>query len=119
MSVAWDMLLIVSYPPATVVLAVLCGPGGLPVVPYRMPIDSDRGRVGEREMACLKRCFVVLAVGVTLLVGLTQCVIAPVDPMPSAYVVSPPVVIVRPYRAYRPYRPYGPYYGWYPRAYRW
>jgi hypothetical protein len=93
-----------------------CVAGGLPVVLYRLPIDSDRGRVGERKMACLKRCFVTLAVGVTLLVGLTQCVIAPVAPAPSAYVVSPPVVVVRPYRAYRPYRPY---YGWYPRAYRW
>jgi hypothetical protein len=110
------MLSIASYPCATVALAALCGPGGLPVVLYCMPIDSDRGQVGEREMACLKRCFVALAVGVTLLVGLTQCVIAPVAPAPSGYVVSPPVVVVRPYRVYRPYRPY---YGWYPRAYRW
>jgi hypothetical protein len=74
-------------------------------------------------MARLKRWFVALAVGVTLLVSLTQCVIAPVAPAPSAYVVSPPpVVVVRPYRAYRPYRPYRhyrPYYGWYPHAYRW
>jgi hypothetical protein len=76
-------------------------------------------------MACLKRWFVVMAVGVTLLAGLTNCVVAPVAPASSGYVVSPPVVVIRPYRAYRPYRPYHPYHayrhhhGWYPYAYRW
>jgi hypothetical protein len=64
-------------------------------------------------MRCLKRCFVVIAVGVTLLIGLTNCVIAPVAPAPPRYAVSPPVVVVR------PYHPYRPYYGWYPYAYRW
>jgi hypothetical protein len=63
-------------------------------------------------MKCLKRWIVALAVGVTLLTGMTNCVIAPAAPLPSGYVVSPPVVVVR------PYHPYRPYYGWYPYAYR-
>ncbi len=62
-------------------------------------------------MKCLKRWIVALAVGVTLLAGMTNCVIAPAAPVPSGYVVSPPVVV-------RPYHPYRPYYGWYPYAYR-
>lgn len=78
--------------------------------------------MGEPSMRSLKRWFVVVAVGMTLLVGLTNCVIAPAAPVPSGYVVSPPVVVVRPYRPYRyyhPYHPYRPYYGWHPRAYGW
>lgn len=64
-------------------------------------------------MRYLKRWCYVVAVGVTFLVGLTNCVVAPVAPVPSGYMVSPPVVVVR------PYHPYRPYYGWYPRPYRW
>jgi hypothetical protein len=63
-------------------------------------------------MMCLKRWFIALAVGVTLLAGLASCVITPAAPVHSGYVVSPPVVVIR------PYRPYRPYYGWYPYAYR-
>jgi hypothetical protein len=78
-------------------------------------------------MVRLKRWFVAMAVGGTLLVGLTGCVVAPAAPVPSGYVVSPPAVVVRPYygyRIYRPYRfyrPYRPYYGygWHPYRYRW
>ena len=68
--------------------------------------------MGEPRMKCLKRWIVAIAVGVTLLAGLASCVVAPVAPAPPGYVVSPPVVVIR------PYRPYRPYYGWYPYAYR-
>jgi hypothetical protein len=71
-------------------------------------------------MKGLKRWFVVLAMGVTLLVGLTHCVVVPAPPV-TGYEVSPPVVVVRPYQPYRPYYgwyPYRPHYGWYPHAYR-
>jgi hypothetical protein len=62
----------------------------------------------------LTRWFVVLALGVALLGGLTQCVVVPAPPVSAAYVAPPPLVVVRPYRSYRPY------YGWYPyRHYRW
>ena len=76
-------------------------------------------------MRRLKRWLVTMSLGGTLLVGLTNCVVAP---GPPGYVVSPPVVVIRPYRAYRhyhPHRPYHPhhhhrhYYGRYPHAYRW
>jgi hypothetical protein len=76
-------------------------------------------------MVSLKRWFVVMAVGGTLLLGLTSCVVAPVAPAPPGYVASPPVVVIRPYRPYRYYqpyhyhRPYRPYYGWYPYSHRW
>ena len=78
-------------------------------------------------MVRLKRWFVVMAMGGTLLVGLTSCVVAPAAPVPSGYVVSPPAVVVRPYRGsrvyrpYRLYRPYRPYYGygWHPYRYQW
>lgn len=71
-------------------------------------------------MTCLKRWFVVLAMGVILLVGLTQCVVVPAPPVSAGYVAPPPVVVVRPYRPYHPYYgwyPYRPYSGWYPYAY--
>jgi hypothetical protein len=71
-------------------------------------------------MPCLTRWFVVIAIGVTLLVGLTQCVVVPGPPVSAAYVAPPPVVVVRPYRPYRPYYgwyPYRHYYRWYPYAY--
>jgi hypothetical protein len=73
-------------------------------------------------MAWVKRWFAVVALGGTLLAGLTNCVVAPVEP---GYVASPPVVVIRPYRPYRHYHPYGyhrpyrPYYGWYPYGPRW
>jgi hypothetical protein len=72
-------------------------------------------------MAWVKRWFAVMALGGTLLVGLTNCVVAPVEP---GYVVPPPVVIIRPYRPHRhyhahPYRYYRPYYGWHPYGHRW
>jgi hypothetical protein len=73
-------------------------------------------------MVSMKRCFVVMAMGVTLLVGLTHCVIAPAAPAPAGYVVAPPVVVIRPYRPYHPYHPYRayrPHHGWYPHSYRW
>jgi hypothetical protein len=76
-------------------------------------------------MGCLKRWFMAMGVGVALLVGLTNCVVAPVAPAPSGYVVAPPPVVIHPYRVYRPYRPYHPYrpyrpyYGRYPYGYRW
>jgi hypothetical protein len=73
-------------------------------------------------MACLRRWFVTMAVGLALLAGLTNCVVAPVHPVSSGYVVTPPVVVIRPHRSYRYYRPYHPYrshYGWYPYSYRW
>ena len=79
-------------------------------------------------MGCLKRWFVVMAMGGTLLVGLTNCVVAPAAPLPSGYVMSPPAVVVPPYRYYRPYRyhrpyryyrPYRPYYSWSPYSYGW
>ncbi|MBI3325529.1 MAG: hypothetical protein HYZ81_02340 [Nitrospinae bacterium] len=63
-------------------------------------------------MESLKRWFVVMAVGVTLLASLTNCVIVPVDPVPAGYVMSPPYVAVR------PYYPYRAYYGRYPYGYR-
>lgn len=74
-------------------------------------------------MGWVKRCFAVMALGGTLLVGLTNCVVAPVEP---GYVASPPVIVIRPYRPhryyhshpYRDYRPYRPYYG-YPYGHRW
>ena len=76
-------------------------------------------------MASLKHCFVVLAVGVTLLLGLTNCVVAP-GPGPSGYVVAPPAVVIQPYGSYsyyyphRSYRPYhNPHGGWYPHRHRW
>jgi hypothetical protein len=71
-------------------------------------------------MPCLTRWFVVLAMGATLLVGLTQCVVVPAPPVSAGYVAPPPVVVVRPYRPYRPYdgwHPYRPSYGWYPYVY--
>jgi hypothetical protein len=74
-------------------------------------------------MAGLKQWSVVIALGGTLIVGMTNCVVAPA-PVPSGYVVSPPVVVIRPdypHRYYYPYRysrPYRPYDGWYPR-HRW
>jgi hypothetical protein len=88
---------------------------------YRSPSHHTRDRVrvsanafmGELLMRCLKRWFFVMALGVTPLAGLTNCVVAPVAPAPPGYVVSPPVVVIR------PYRPYRPYYGWYPYAHRW
>jgi hypothetical protein len=73
-------------------------------------------------MRFLQRSVITMVMGVTLLVGLSGCVVAPMAPAPSGYVVSPPVVIVRPYRMYRPYHPYRayrPYYGGYPYAHRW
>jgi hypothetical protein len=69
-------------------------------------------------MAWVKRWFVMMALGGTLLVGPTGCVVVPVE---SGYVASPPVVVIRPYRHYHPhgyYRPYRPYYG-YPYGHRW
>jgi hypothetical protein len=74
-------------------------------------------------MAWVKRWFAVMGLGGTLLAGLTNCVVAPVEP---EYVASPPVVVIRPYRPhrhyhyhpYRDYRPYRPYYG-YPYGHRW
>ena len=73
-------------------------------------------------MVCVKRWFVTMALGGMLLIGLTSCVVAPVDP---GYVPPPPVVVIRPYQPYRYYepyryyRPYRPYYGWYPYGRRW
>jgi hypothetical protein len=78
--------------------------------------------VGELKMVCLKRWFMAMVVGGTLLAGLTSCVVAPVEP---GYVAPPPVVVIRPYQPYRYYepyryyRPYRPYYGWYPYGHRW
>ena len=76
-------------------------------------------------MASLKQWFVVLAVGVMLMVGLTNCVVAP-GPGPSGYVVAPPAVVIQPYRPYPyyyPYQYYRPYHhphrGWYPYRHRW
>ena len=72
-------------------------------------------------MKCLKQWLVVIAVELTLLVGMANCVVVPATPVPSGYVVSPPSVVVRPYYSYRPqpyYYPYRhyyghrPYYGW-------
>ncbi|MDQ3831324.1 MAG: hypothetical protein M3361_18910 [Candidatus Tectomicrobia bacterium] len=76
-------------------------------------------------MAYVKRWFVAMMVGGTFLIGLTSCVVAPVDPVSPGYVVSPPVVVIRPHPYYRPYYPYGyyrpyrPYGGWYRNPYRW
>jgi hypothetical protein len=75
-------------------------------------------------MAWVKRWFTMIALGGMLLVSLTNCVVAPVEP---GYVASPPVVVIRPYRPhrhyhyhpYRHYRPYRPYYGWPHHPYRW
>jgi hypothetical protein len=73
-------------------------------------------------MAWVKRWFAVMALGGTLLVGSTSCVVAPVEP---GYVASPPVVVIRPYHYHRHYHPYGyyrpyrPYYGWHRHPYRW
>lgn len=88
------------------------------------PRPRHTARVGELKMAGVKRWLVTLVVGGTLLVGLTHCVVVP-DPVPSGYVVTPPVVVIRPYRPYRYYapypyyRPYRPYYGWHPYGRRW
>jgi hypothetical protein len=65
-------------------------------------------------MGWVKRWFVMMAVGGTLLAGPAGCVVAPVEP---AYVASPPAVIIRhdrhdyPRRYYRPYRPHWHYHG--------
>jgi hypothetical protein len=70
-------------------------------------------------MRRLKRWLVTMSLGGTLLVGLTNCVVAP---GPPGYVVPPPVVVIRPYRAYRHYHPHHHhrhYYGRYPYGYRW
>jgi hypothetical protein len=82
-------------------------------------------------MAWVKRWFVRMALGGTLLAGPTGCVVAPVEP---GYVASPPVVVIRPYHSYRDYRPYRshrhyhpyrdyrpyrPYYGWHPYGHQW
>jgi hypothetical protein len=70
-------------------------------------------------MRRLKRWLVTMSVAGALLVGLTNCVVAP---GPPGYVVSPPAVVIRPYRAYRHYHPHHHhrhYYGRYPYAYRW
>jgi len=73
--------------------------------------------MGELKMASLKQYFGVLAVGVILVVGLTNCVVTPA-PVSSGYVVSPPVVVIQPYRTYqyyyphRYYRPYHHHRGW-------
>jgi hypothetical protein len=73
-------------------------------------------------MVCLKRWFMAMVVGGTLLAGLTSCVVAPVEP---GYVAPPPAVVIRPYPPYRYYVPYGyyrpyrPYYGWHPYGHRW
>ena len=66
-------------------------------------------------MKGLKRWVGVMALGLTLLGGLTQCVVVPAPPVSAGYEVSPPVVVIR------PYQPYRPYYGWYPYRphYRW
>jgi hypothetical protein len=76
-------------------------------------------------MVRVKRWCVGMVVGGMLLVGLTNCVVAPVQVAPPGYVVSPPVVVVPPYRPsryYEPYRddrPYRPYDGGYPYGHRW
>jgi hypothetical protein len=69
-------------------------------------------------MGWVTRWFAVMALGGALLAGSTGCVVAPVEP---GYVVSPPVVVIRPYRPHRHYhyRPYRPYYGWRPYGHRW
>jgi hypothetical protein len=75
-------------------------------------------------MASLKQWFVVIAMGGMLVVGLTNCVVAPA-PVHSGYVVAPPAIVIRPYRAYPysyPYqyhRPYHPHRGWYSHRHRW
>jgi hypothetical protein len=113
------------YPCATTAMVASRGPGGRLVVPRQVPAARDNGRAGELGIVYLKRWFVVTAIGLTLLVGLANCVVAPVAPVSPEYVVSPPVVVVPPYRPYfryhpyRPYRPYRPYYGWYRSPYRW
>jgi hypothetical protein len=89
------------------------------------PPAGHTARVGELNMVCVKRWFVGMVVGGTLLAGLTSCVVAPVEVAPPGYVVSPPVVVVPPYRPYPYYKPYGyyrpyrPYYGGYPYGHRW
>lgn len=60
-------------------------------------------------MTYVKRWFISIVLGGTLLVGLTNCVVVPVAPARSGYVVAPPPVVIQPYRWYRPYRPYYPY----------
>jgi hypothetical protein len=76
-------------------------------------------------MTSLKQWFVVFAVGVMFMVGLTNCVVAP-GPGSSGYVVAPPAVVIQPYRPYSYYYPdrsYRPYYyphgGWFPRRHQW
>jgi hypothetical protein len=84
------------------------------------PVERTDG-MGELRMASLKYWFVVFSVGVMLVVGLTSCVVAPA-PVPSGYVVTPPAVVIRPYRPYPyyyPYRYHYPYRGWYPHRHRW
>jgi hypothetical protein len=70
-------------------------------------------------MRSIKRWFVMMAVGGTLLAGPSSCVVAPVEP---AYVASPPAVVIRHYRHYYPrryYRPYRPHwhYHYHPHRY--
>ena len=69
-------------------------------------------------MASVKRWVVMMALGGMLLVGPTGCVVVPVEP---GYVVSPPVVVIRPYRPHWYYHdyPYRPYGGWQRPRYRW
>jgi hypothetical protein len=69
-------------------------------------------------MAWVKRWVVMMGLGGMLLVGPTGCVVAPVEP---GYVVSSPVVVIRPYRPHRHYHyhPYRTYYGWHPHRHRW
>jgi hypothetical protein len=89
-----------------------------------VPTVGARGAMGELKMASLKQYFGVLAVGVILVVGLTNCVVTPA-PVSSGYVVSPPVVVIQPYRTYqyyyphRYYRPYHHHRGWHPHRHRW
>jgi hypothetical protein len=78
------------------------------------PSLEARDRVGELRMRYVKRWLVVMAVGLTLLVGLANCVVVPATPGPSGYMVSPPTVIVRPYYSYRPQRHYYPYRHYHP-----
>jgi hypothetical protein len=103
---------------------------------WQAPRPRHTVRGGELKRAWVKRWFVMMALGGTLLAGPTGCVVAPVEP---GYVASPPVVVIRPYRhshphrSYRPYRPhrhyhahphrsyrpYRPYSGWHPYGHRW
>jgi hypothetical protein len=77
------------------------GPGGRLVVPRQVPAARDNGRAGELGIVYLKRWFVVTAIGLTLLVGLANCVVAPVAPVsPESvssllWLVSLPLPLVR------------------------